>query len=412
MHLETISRPLASVAELASACSPAHFANTLIAMVFAASAPVAIILGVGVTGGLTESDLASWLFAAFAINGVLTIVMSLLYRMPLAFFWTIPGTVLLGPALGHLSFPEVIGAFYATGLLLFLLGLTGSVSWIMKHLPMPIIMAMVAGVFLQFGLDWIEAFTNNIWVTLPMTVAFFAVPFLPGPLQRLPPMVGVLVMGIVALAMTDRLPVASIGEGSDISTWLVTPNIYTPKFSLAAMIELVIPLAITVLAAQNAQGLAILQSSGYRPPVNAITTSCGLLSMVTATFGSVSTCLTGPVNAILASSGEHSSQYVAAILVGLAAIAFGSFSPLFTELMLGTSPAFIATLAGLALLPVLQSAFKISFGGRFTLGALVTFLVTLADYSIYNIGAPFWGLIFGFLASSLLERNDFLTHET
>jgi benzoate membrane transport protein len=28
----------------------------------------------------------------------------------LAFFWTIPGTVLVGPALGHLSFAEVIGA--------------------------------------------------------------------------------------------------------------------------------------------------------------------------------------------------------------------------------------------------------------------------------------------------------------
>ena len=66
---------------------------------------------------------------------------------------------------------------------------------------------------------------------------------------------------------------------------------------------------------------------------------------------------------------------------------------------------------GLALLRVLQGAFQISFRGRFTIGALVTFLVTLANHPIYNIGAPFWGLVFGVLASWLLERADFAAEE-
>ena len=39
------------------------------------------------------------------------------YRRPLAFFWTIPGTVLIGPPLGHLTYVEVIGAYVATGVL-------------------------------------------------------------------------------------------------------------------------------------------------------------------------------------------------------------------------------------------------------------------------------------------------------
>ena len=47
------------------------------------------------------------------------------------------------------------------------------------------------------------------------------------------------------------------------------------------------------------------------------------------------------------------------------------------------------------MLRVLQTAFTISFGGRFTLGALVTFLVTVADVAILNVGAPFWGLVLG-----------------
>lgn len=411
MSLEPIDRPVAGIAQVASDFSATHFAHAFIALVFAASAPVAIILGVGTAGGLSESDLASWIFAAFALNGLLTIVVSLLYRMPLSFFWTIPGTVLVGPALGHLSFPEVIGAFYATGVLLLALGLTGSVRRVMAFLPMPIIMAMVAGVFLRFGLDWIDAFAKDLAIVAPMTATFFLLPLVPAVARRIPPMIGVLVVGVVALVLTGEMPSLAGDPAGGLGSWLAMPNVYTPVFSLQAMVELVVPLTVTVLAAQNAQGIGILQASGHRPPINTITTSCGLLSLAAATFGAVSTCLTGPVNAILVSGGERRSQYTAAIAVGALAVLFGAFSPLFTRLMLATPPAFIAALAGLALLRVLQNAFRVSFKGRFTLGALITFLVTLANHPLYNIGAPFWGLVFGVLASWLAERSDFSQEE-
>ena len=81
-------------------------------------------------------------------------------------------------------------------------------------------------------------------------------------------------------------------------------------------------------------------------------------------------------------------------------------APLFTRLMLAAPPAFIATLAGLAMLRVLQSAFAIAFQGRFTLGALVTFLVTVAGIPIFNIGAPFWALLSGAAVSLAMEPSD------
>jgi benzoate membrane transport protein len=86
---------------------------------------------------------------------------------------------------------------------------------------------------------------------------------------------------------------------------------------------------------------------------------------------------------------------------------FGLLAPLFVRLLLSTPPAFIAALGGLAMLRVLQTAFGVAFGGKFGLGALVTFLITVADVSIFNIGAAFWGLVLGFAASWLLERKDF-----
>jgi len=173
------------------------------------------------------------------------------------------------------------------------------------------------------------------------------------------------------------------------------------------MVELVVPLAITVLVVQNGQGITVLRSAGHAPPIDAVAAACGAGSIVTAFVGAVSTCLTGPVNAIISSSGDRRRHYTAGIFVGLLAVAFGLFAPFFTRLMLATPKAFIAVLAGLAMLRVLQTAFTVSFRDRFALGALVTFLVTVADVPILNIGAPFWGLVFGYGASRLLERSDF-----
>ena len=150
-RFERPASPLPGVGRIGRDFGGTYAANAVIGLIFAATGPVAVILAVGVQGGLTPEELASWMFGSFLINGVITIIGSWLYRQPLGFFWTIPGTVLVGPALGHLSFPQVIGAFYATGLLILLLGLSGWVRRAMAAIPMPIVMAMVAAVFLKFG---------------------------------------------------------------------------------------------------------------------------------------------------------------------------------------------------------------------------------------------------------------------
>ena len=68
------------------------------------------------------------------------------------------------------------------------------------------------------------------------------------------------------------------------------------------------------------------------------------------------------------------------------------------------------TLAGIALLKVLQGAFVSAFQGSFSLGALIAFMVTVSDLVLLNIGAPFWGLVFGCIASLVLERGSNVQH--
>ena len=378
-----------------------HVVNGLVAFLFAASGPLAIILATGTRGGLSEAEIASWVFGSLALNGAISVGYCLAYRQPLVFFWTIPGTVLVGPALGHLSFPEVVGAYIATGLLMLTLGALGLVKRAMAAVPMPIVMGMVAGVFLQFGLDWVRAFQADLAIAAAMTAAFMLVSAVPPLATRLPPMLVALAAGAAVIWHAD-----TFAPGLDQAVVLAAPVLQVPQFSWGAMAELVVPLAITVLVVQNGQGIAVLTAAGHAPPVNSIAVGCGVASIVSAFVGAVSTCLTGPVNAIISATGERRTQYTAGVIVGVLAILFGLCAPLVTRLMLATPPAFIATLAGLAMLRVLQSAFTISFQGRFTLGALVTFLVTVAGIPVFNIGAPFWALIAGTLVSLLLERAD------
>jgi benzoate membrane transport protein len=107
-----------------------------------------------------------------------------------------------------------------------------------------------------------------------------------------------------------------------------------------------------------------------------------VLGAVTGLFGTVSSCITGPTNAINSqpSSGALEDRYVASIVTGLTWFLFGLISPV------GASIARI--------LP-------------FKIGAFFAFLITISNLSIYNIGAPFWGIVGGLLASLIFERQDF-----
>lgn len=402
-HLERPAGPAPGGRRLLADLGPGYLANGLIGFIFSATGPVAIILAVGTRGGLTQAELASWVFGVFFINGLLTLAMSWRYRMPLGFAWTIPGTVLVGPALQHLSFAEVVGAFYATSAVVLLMGLSGWVKRFMQALPMPIVMGMVAGVFLRFGLDLVRALHSDVGIAGPMVIAFLLLSAVPVLGRRLPPVIGALLAGALAIAVLGRIDAAALGSFA-----LARPLVQAPVWSVAAMVELVVPLAITVLVVQNGQGVAVLKAAGHEPPVNTIAAVCGIGAALSAAVGAVSTCLTGPTNALLTSSGERHRHYIGALCFGTFGVLFGLMAPTFTGLMLAAPAEFIMVLGGLAMLRVLQGAFLASFGGKFSLGALISLLVTVADISLLNIGAAFWGLVAGFAVSWLMEKGDFV----
>jgi benzoate membrane transport protein len=130
-------------------------------------------------------------------------------------------------------------------------------------------------------------------------------------------------------------------------------------------------------------------------------------SVAFGAFGAVSACVTGPVNGILNTSGDPARRYMGGVVFGILILIFGILSPPAAQLALALPAAFIALLGGLGMFPVLRAAFVSAFSGRFQVGALVAFIVTVAGLPVATIGAPFWGIVFGTIASLLFERDDF-----
>ena len=89
-----------------------------------------------------------------------------------------------------------------------------------------------------------------------MVVAFAGLTAQPAWGRRLPPLIGALLVGAGATVLLGRFDGSTLG-----SLELVRPVVQMPVWSWAAMVELVIPLAITVLVVQNGQGIAVLKAS-------------------------------------------------------------------------------------------------------------------------------------------------------
>lgn len=395
----TLPRP--SVREIMNDTGPQELGQAAVGLLFSSSGPLAVILAAAQAGSLSHAETSSWILGAFLGNGILTFFLTWLYRSPQAYFWTIPGTVIVGDALTHASFHEIIGAYLVTGVCVFLLGATGLIGRIMEALPAPIVMAMVAGIFLRFGLELVNATVKSPLIAAPMIITFVALSASARLSRMFPPVAAAAVCGTLIIILSGQLQGAVFTHGI-----VAQPVITLPQFSPPVLVELVVPLAITVVIVQNGQGTAVLRAAGHKQGTNLSAVASGLWSLPLAFLGTTSTCLTGPTNSILVSTKHKDRHYATALWCGVGAIIIGLFAPLFTSFMLALPTAFIASLAGVAMLTPLRNAFLAGFSGRHSFGSLACFCVTVSNINLVGISAPFWGLIVGCVFAALLDKES------
>ena len=367
-----------------------------VAVLVGYTSSVAIIFQATVALGATPAQTASWLWALGLGMGLTSLALSLWTRQPVLTAWSTPGAALLASTSG-VAMPEAIGAFVLCGLLITVAGASGLFERLMDRIPVAIASALLAGVLARFGLDAVGSVR-----TAPVLVLAMAAAFLLG--RRLWPryaVPGVLVAGVGVALAQGRLSFA----GADTAHLLALPVWTTPQFSWHAAIGVALPLFIVTMASQNLPGVAAQRASGYQAPVSASIGVTGVATTLLAPFGGYALNLAAITAAICMGREAHEDparRYTASVAAGGFYVLLGLAGGAVAVLLAAFPRELVAAIAGLALLGTIGGALASALkdeGHRDA--AILTFLVCLSGFSALGIGAAFWGVVAGGVASTV-----------
>ncbi len=368
----------------------------LVVVLTAYTGPILIIMEAARSANLTTAETTSWIWAVTFINGAFGILLSLLYRMPVVVAWPTAGAALLVLSLPSYTFQEAIGAYIVAGAVIALVGFSGLFSRAIALVPKPVVMGMLAGVLLRFGVGLFAALPGAPGMVTAIIVTFLL-------LRRVrfkAPLIGALAVGVVIAALDGSLNLQGV------TLELAAPLWTTPVFTLGALLGLTVPLVALALTSQYAPGLAVVRSYGYNLPIDGALLLTGIGSILIAPFGGHGMTIAAITAAIAAdpdANPDPDRRYAAGVSTGAFYMIFGLFGATAIEFFTGLPAPLIAAVTGLALAGTIMNALAASMSdehGRE--GGLMALLCTAANFTLLGIGAPFWGLLFGMLTNWLL----------
>jgi len=343
--------------------------------------------------GATDAQAASGLLVTCVTMGVLSIVLSVAFKVPLKFAWSTPGAALLVATAGVTGrFGEAVAAFIVAALLIVLVGLWPALGRLIARIPRPIANAMLAGILFPLCLAPVQAAVQIPLLAIPVIVVWLV-------LSKLAPRWAV----PAAIVLAGVLLAATVDSG-----WLTGANLLpnlafvAPEFDPLVVVSIALPLFVVTMAGQNIPGAAILTSFGYRAPVRAALVGSGALSAVGALFGGLTINLAALTQALTAgpeASPDRDKRWMAPVASGVTYIVLGLFAAFATAFVIASPPLLIQAVAGLALLGALIGAVTSALEvPRDRLSAIATFLVTASGITVVGIGSAFWGLVVGGIA--------------
>ncbi|MBI5255250.1 MAG: benzoate/H(+) symporter BenE family transporter [Burkholderiales bacterium] len=376
--------------------SPSAVVAGFVAVLVGYTSSIAIVFQAALALGATPAQTASWIWALGLAMGLSCILLSLWYRQPVLTAWSTPGAALLAATQG-VALPEATGAFVASALLIVLAGLTRSFERVMDKVPMAVAAALLAGVLARFGLDAVASVRSAPGLVLTMAAAFllgrrfwprYAVP-------------GVLLVGMAVAAAQGRLAWQTVTLAWAEPVWV------TPRFSLAAMVGIGLPLFIVTMASQNLPGVAAQRAAGFRTPVSPVITATGLLTLVLAPFGAYAVNLAAITAAICMGREAHEDparRYTASVMAGIFYTVLGLAGAAVAAVLAAFPRELVAAVAGLALMGTIAGGLAQALKDEHHRdAAALTFLVTLSGVTVAGIGSAFWGVVAG--AVSLAVQN-------
>lgn len=375
-----------------------------VAVLIGFASSVAIVFQAAQAAGADANVIVSWIMALGFGMGMTCFFLSLWSRAPVITAWSTPGAALLATSLGAITYPEAIGVFIFSGVLLLLTGISGFVDKIMKLVPLSIASAMLAGVLFKFGLAIFDSMMSDTLLVGVMLITYLiSKNFLPRYAVLLVLLTGVIL--VLGRADSNLLSEVPLEVGSLVWVW--------PQWNIGALIGIGIPLYIVTMTAQNIPGVAVMRNSGYSTSVSPLISWTGFTSVVLAPLGGFTFNLAAITAAICSGEECHKDperRYIAGLSAGVFYLAAGLAGTSVVALFSIFPTTMISALAGIALLGTIGMNLKNAMNEESNReAALVTFLVTVSGVSFAGIASAFWGIVFGaicLLMSVKLRKNN------
>ncbi|WMC10454.1 benzoate/H(+) symporter BenE family transporter [Oceanimonas pelagia] len=374
---------------------PAVAAGFLAVMVSYAG-PLAIVFQAGASAGISQEMMTSWVWAISIGAAVSGMVLSFWLKVPVVTAWSVPGIALLVPMFPGLTLGEAVGAYLTAAAITLIIGLSGSFDRLMRAIPRGVAAGMMAGILFQFGTNAFVAVE-----TAPALATGMVLTYLLG--RRCCPRYTLILLLLVGMGLAVVLEGASL---AGLRWSLTTPQFITPEWSLTTTLSLALPLVLVSLSGQYLPGMAILHATGFRVSARPILAVTGLASLPMALFGGVSIVVAAITAAICTGEDAHENphrRYVAGVFNGLFYLVGGLFAGTIVSLFTSLPAAFVAVLAGLALLGAIGGNLVIALdtpGEREA--ALLSFVVTASGLSLFGLSSALWGVVAGCVAQLVL----------
>lgn len=362
-----------------------------VASITGTAASAGLVLAALTSLGATKSQTTSALVVLLTFYGLLSIFLSMRYKMPISIVWSTPGAALLisSGSLG-VPFSSAVGAFIVTGFLLLLTGLWPALGRLVSSIPKPIASAMLAGVIFNFCIAPFQAAADFPWLVIPGLVVWLV-------------LYKYATIWATPAAMVIIFSSTAIAQGITVDPASIWPTIefVSPTFEFASIVSIGIPLYLVTMASQNIPGIAIMKSFGYEVPFKPVMASTGIAAIIAGFFGGFSMNLAAITAALNANDHAHknpSRRWLSSV--------YGGYVYLLIALLAGVTVAFVLqaprelvlAAAGIALLGTIISALSSAVEVvELRLPAMITFLVTASGLSAFSIGSAFWALIAGLL---------------
>lgn len=377
--------------------------TVLTAVVFIIAGAIPMLASVAESAGMSSRQAVSFVMCSTIAGCVISIIVSIYYRTPIFFAASLTAVVVLIPMFDRFTLGEMVGGFIIAGIAVFLIGYTGLMGWIGKHLPLPIVLGMVAGVFMSYGLGIVSSVTTDPVSGFIITGAFVVFPLIT---KKIPSHIAALVAGLACAVFIHKMSMG--GDGNTASAIVSLPVFKAPDFSGSVILSVSLPLVIMALA-DVFKGYGVLKSNGYDLPLNTVTALSGIGSILAA-FGLGHTIsLAGPVMAILAGkdAGRKESKYAGGVIFCCCFMVLCAFLGILIPVIMGLPKTIIDLICGFAMTGLLTSSLQGAFGsGKFQMGALAAFLVGLSKVTLFGIGAPVWAVVFGLIVNLCMEHGQ------